>query len=118
MSVTGLGCDIVEIYRIKRSYDSSPSFGKRVYTENELKYCLNHAALYQHLAGRFAAKEAVGKAIGCSLSWQDVEITNNEQGKPCVILHGKAKKIAGNKKMHLTISHSETCAMAVAIMED
>ena len=118
MALAGLGCDIIEIDRIKRSCESSHRFLDKVFTCQELEYCTSQKLRYQHLAGRFAAKEAVGKAIGCSLNWLDVEITRSESGKPSVTLHGKAKEIAGHMKITISISHSRGNAMAVALLED
>ena len=118
MAISGLGCDIIEIERLKKSYQSTPRFAEKIYTPRELDYCCSHKAKFQHLAGRFAAKEAIGKAIGCPLTWLEVEIINNELGKPSVVLHGEAKEIAGNRKITITISHAQDYAMAVAVMED
>lgn len=118
MALAGLGCDIIEIERVRHSFETSPRFAAKIYTPNELEYCCSHKAKFQHLAGRFAAKEAVGKAIGCSLSWLEVEIVNHGSGKPSVELHGSAKDIVGDRRISVTISHTHNYAMAVAVMED
>lgn len=118
MSLAGLGCDVIEIERVRNSFESSPRFAARIFTVRELEYCCSRKAKYQHLAGRFAAKEAIGKAIGCPLSWLDVEIINNELGKPSVVLYGNAKEIAGHYKISISISHSQDYAMAIAVMEE
>ena len=91
------GTDIIEISRIKEDIEKiGESFINRIYTENEIKYCESKKnQKYQHYAVRFAAKEAVFKAISefldnkYSISWKDIEILNNSQGKPIVKLEGK-----------------------------
>lgn len=118
MPILGVGTDIIETKRIQETFDNQPGFAGRVFTEAELEYSLSKQSKYLHLAARFAAKEAVGKALGQSFSWQDVEIINNSLGKPEVVLHGKAKEVAGSAKVHLSISHTKEYASAVAVVED
>lgn len=118
MAVVGLGCDIIEIDRIRESCQSSPRFLEKIFTPREQEYCNSHSSKYQHYAGRFAAKEAIGKAIGVPLSWRDVEIISNAQGKPEVNLYGEAREIAGQYRITVSISHSRHNAVAVAVMED
>ena len=77
------GTDIIEISRIKKAIDSLQSFKTRIFTKNEIEYCESkNASKYEHYAARFAAKEAIYKALNKELSWTDVEIINNEKGKP------------------------------------
>lgn len=116
MMIVGLGTDIVEIERLADVYQRNPRFASRIFTQRELSYCLRRQNCYPHLAARFAAKEAVAKAFGRSLSWQDVEIENNGDGKPEVRLHGDAKEFASGKQVMLTMSHSRVHATAVAIV--
>ncbi|RPI73348.1 MAG: holo-[acyl-carrier-protein] synthase, partial [Ignavibacteriales bacterium] len=83
--VIGIGIDIIEIDRIKKSLnDYGEQFLKKVYTPGEIEYCLGKKDKYQHLAARFAAKEAIYKAISSNwnseLSWQDMEIINAPNG--------------------------------------
>ena len=119
MVVVGLGTDIIEIDRIAEVFRRNPRFGPRIFTSKELGYCLGHQNCFPHLAARFAAKEAVAKALGRPFSWQDVEISNNSNGKPEVYLHGQAKEFAVRKKIIMTMSHSHAYATAVAlVMED
>lgn len=117
MPIAGIGTDIIEIDRIQKVCEREEGFLRRVYTEGELKYSLGKENKYLHLAGRFAVKEAVGKALGQSFSWQDVEVINGPNGKPSVTLHGKAKGAAGGAKVHISLSHTENYATAVAIVE-
>lgn len=119
MIVVGLGTDIVEIERLADVYERNPRFGPRVFSSKELEYCHRHRNCYAHLAARFAAKEAVAKALGRSFSWQDVEIENHRGGRPEVRLHGEAKRIAKGRRIMLTMSHSHSYATAVAmVLED
>lgn len=118
MPILGIGTDIIEVERIRESIQRNSRFVDRVFTTAEIDYANGRQARYLHLAGRFAAKEAVAKAIGESLSWHDVEIANSPNGRPFVILHGKAKAAVGECVMHITISHTKNYAIATAIMED
>ncbi len=113
--VVGTGVDITEVRRIRQAIEKwGKDFSKRVFTPTELKNAKNKTSFYQHLAGRFAAKEAIFKAAGDSrLSWQDIQIYNNRQGKPvCMFLNGKGKNI----EVHISISHVKTYAVASAVI--
>lgn len=113
--IIGTGVDITEVRRLRVAIEKwGDEFLGRVFTPEELENAKSRGSLYQHLAGRFAAKEAVFKALGdARLSWKDVQILNDEQGKPCcVILNGKNKKI----DVHVSISHVKNYAVANAII--
>ncbi|MDD4980589.1 MAG: holo-ACP synthase [Candidatus Omnitrophica bacterium] len=113
--IIGTGVDITEVSRLRQAVEKwGEEFLSRVFTKEELKNAKTRGSLYQHLAGRFAAKEAVFKALGnAKLNWQDVEILNDKQGKPsCMILNGKGKKI----EAHISISHVKNYAVANAII--
>lgn len=118
MPILGIGTDIIEVNRIREVFERQPSFANRIFTQAELEYSLPKESKYLHLAARFAAKEAVAKALGRSFSWQDVEIVNNAEGKPIVNLYGDAKKVAGKASIHVSISHTKHHASAVAIVEE
>lgn len=118
MPILGVGTDIVETARIREVMEREEAFARRVFTQAELDYSLPKQSKYLHLAARFAAKEAVAKALGRSFSWQDVEVVNNALGKPDVKLHGEAKGAAGNARVHLSVSHTKNYASAVAIVEE
>ena len=116
-----MGIDVIEVERVKSAIEKhGERFLRRIFTEREIEYCSGRKKPHQSFAGRFAAKEAVMKAIGTGLSsgirWKDIEILNDERGRPYVILHGRAKEMAGNLKIDISISHSDTCAAAVCIM--
>jgi holo-[acyl-carrier protein] synthase len=113
--ILGTGLDITEVRRLRQAVEKwGETFLKRVFTEKELENAKTRGSFYQHLAGRFAAKEAVFKALGdAQLNWQDVQILNDAQGKPnCAILNGKAK----NKAVYISISHVKNYATASAII--
>jgi|YNPMSStandDraft_1061717.scaffolds.fasta_scaffold08321_1 holo-[acyl-carrier protein] synthase len=119
--IVGIGIDIIEIERIKNSVDNLGDFFlKKILTENEIKYCLSKPNKYQHIAARFAAKEAIYKACSSlyKLSWQDMEIFNDNDGKPNVILRNKAKDFfEGKYSILASITHSREYAACVAILE-
>ncbi len=118
-----VGTDIIEISRVKAAALRHPAIWERILTPQEKSYCQARSNSYQCLAGRFAAKEAVLKALGLGLrgvSWQDMEILPDEQGQPQVRIYGKLMKRTqelGIRKINLSISHSRNYAMAVAIGE-
>lgn len=125
--IFGIGIDIIEVARIQKQIDSeSNSFLKKIFTDKEIEYCeskIKNKA--QNFAARFAAKEAFFKALGTGwrdgLSWKDVEIENDELGKPNILLSGKSKKnIQENdiSKIHISLSHIREIAVAVVILEN
>jgi holo-[acyl-carrier protein] synthase len=119
----GLGVDIIEIGRIKQAVEQSgKSFLDRIFTPNELAYCNGKHNRYQHLAARFAAKEAVGKAlstgVGGEFGWKDIEVLNDELGKPHIALHGALQDRLGHSAILLSISHSGDHVVAVAAIEE
>jgi holo-[acyl-carrier protein] synthase len=125
MEIIGNGVDITEVRRIKSAVDKyGKNFLDRIFTAKELKRANEHNSFYQHLAGRFAAKEAVFKAFGrAKLSFKDVEVINNSEGKPyCSLLtHSKNKPgpcVQGRGKfnIHISISHIKNYAVASAII--
>lgn len=114
-----VGTDIIEVERIKESIESlGEKFLNRVYTKNEIEYCENTNSMkFQHYAARFAAKEAVFKAISkllnnkFDISWKDIEIINDENGRPYVELYCIEKqKIAD---IDISLSHIKDYAIAM-----
>lgn len=120
--VIGIGIDIIEIDRIKQSVDSyGEKYLNKIYTKGELGYCLSKPNKYQHLAARFAAKEAVYKAIssisGSTVRWKNIEIFNEPNGTPVVKLYGAVKDIlTDGKELKISISHSREYVACVAIV--
>lgn len=117
MPILGVGTDIVEIERIREMVERGAGFAERVFTPIELDYSLPKVTRYEHLAARFAAKEAVAKALGQSFSWQDVEMVNDPVGKPLINLYGRAKEVAGDAAVHVSVSHTKHHAVAFAVVE-
>lgn len=115
MKITGIGTDIIEVGRIKHAMTRHRAFIARVFTPAEQEYCLSYANPAERFAGRFAAKEAVAKSLGISLSWQDVEILPADSGNPIVELHGKAADMAHGRSIIVSISHCRSYAVAYAI---
>jgi holo-[acyl-carrier protein] synthase len=124
MPIVGHGIDIIETARIKRSVEEhAERFLDRVYTPAEQQYCArNRKRYFEHLAGRFAAKEAVLKVLGTGwrggIAWTDIEILPEPSGQPRVRLTGECLRIArelGIARWHVSISHIETHATASAI---
>ena len=109
------GVDIVEIERIKKVIRRNPRFLKRVFTAEEVRYCSERKAAWQHYAVRFAAKEAVWKALDeRKLSHRDIGIKHAENGKPQVVLPKKFSRLAS--KISVSLSHSDHYAVAVAVV--
>lgn len=123
--ILGTGIDIIEVERIAASYEKfGERFLNRILVKGEVQYCLSHTRPGPFLAARFAAKEAVSKAfgtgIGAQLSWQDIEVKRKESGEPYVVMHGNGVELMkqrGARIVHLTISHTEKHATAMAILE-
>lgn len=121
--ILGVGVDIIEIIRIKEAIERNPKFIERIFTEKEIKYFEQINYRYESIAGRFAAKEAIVKALGTgfrNMKIKDIEVTNNEIGKPLVKLMGGALEIVKehkNVKIHLSISHNRDNAIAYSLIE-
>lgn len=118
------GTDIVEIERIKKAMSKNGVFTDRIFTSSEKAYCISRkAGQFQSFAARFAAKESVSKAFGTGMGESaqplEIEITNDEMGKPSVRLSGKAletfEKLNG-KSIEISLSHSHDYAVAFAVI--
>lgn len=115
MEIIGTGVDITEVNRLKKAVEKwGQSFLDRIFTKKELENAKTRGSLYLHLAGRFAAKEAVFKALGnMKLTLPEVQILNDKTGKPfCEVLNNKA----GDFRIHVSISHVKNYAVANAII--
>jgi holo-[acyl-carrier protein] synthase len=123
MEIIGIGTDIIECLRIGRMIEQyGELFLTRVYTEREIRYCQGRKHATEHFAGRWAAKEAVLKCLGTGwrrgLSWTDIEIRNDPQGRPQVLMCGASKDQAQSLRISdilITISHCRAYATAYAI---
>jgi holo-[acyl-carrier protein] synthase len=124
--IVGLGVDISEVDRIREAIARhGERFLSRVFTPAEIAYCNRHRDSAERFAGRFAAKEAVMKALGTGwtsgVRWVDIEVVRMPTGRPTVALHGVARGIAerlGLRHASLSITHSGNTALAQVIFED
>lgn len=121
---SAIGIDIVEIKRLERTSKKwGKAFLRKVYTERELGYSMNKRFPYQHLAARFAAKEAIFKALGevekDFVGWKNIEILNDPNGKPMVRWHGQAERTRKKRRIQgavVSLSHSDHYAVASAML--
>ncbi|NGX34940.1 MAG: Holo-[acyl-carrier-protein] synthase [Candidatus Anoxychlamydiales bacterium] len=121
-SIKGIGTDIVEVERLRSVIKrKGEAFLEKIFTENERKYCLKFKDSTIHLAARFAAKEAIAKALGTGfgkdLSFLDIEITNDEKGKPICILSKEIKKKFSNPEIFISITHTNAVTIAFVIYQ-
>jgi holo-[acyl-carrier protein] synthase len=123
MNIHGIGTDIIECLRIAQMIERhGEHFINRVYTDHEIQYCSARKSATQHYAGRWAAKEAILKAIGTGwirgISWRDVEVHNLPGGQPVVKLRGGAREAVeqrGITDVLISISHCRSHATAYAL---
>ena len=114
-----VGVDIIEVTRIQRSIDRHGGrFLDRIFTAQEQAYCVGRV---ERLAARFAVKEAVGKALGTGIgdiSWKDIEVVNDERGRPELVLHNSAALLAEElalRQWSISMSHSDAYAVGLAV---
>lgn len=117
----GLGTDIIEIDRIRHAIEQhGDQFLNKLFTVEEIAYCLNYRDPAPRFAGRFAAKEAIVKALGSGITarigWQDINIFNNSEGQPLVQLSQRLHKAFGPIAILLSISHCRSFATATALV--
>lgn len=120
--ILGIGIDLVDVDRIERILrDWGQKFASRIFTENEINFCNQRVAAAECYAARFAAKEALAKALGhgwCEhFRWTDVEVTNDRSGKPSFVIHGKTRRLLNNKRVVLSLSHTKSQAVAMVLIE-
>ena len=122
--IIGVGCDIIEVERLKKSVDKE-SFRETIFAPAEIVYCEEKGAHnLESYAARFAGKEAVAKALGTGFRQgvlQEITITNDDLGQPSVLLSGYFKTLAaekGVKKIHISLSHCKEYAVAQVVLED
>ena len=128
MPIVGTGIDVAEIARVRAALDeprTGERFKTRVFTAGEQAYCESRGAgRYESYAARFAAKEATMKALGvgwgAQMSWLDVEVLREPDGRPTVQLHGKGAATAaaaGVARVHLALTHTRDVAVAQVVLE-
>jgi holo-[acyl-carrier protein] synthase len=123
MEILGIGTDIIECPRIGKMIENHGElFLRRVYTQREIRYCQARKHAIEHFAGRWAAKEAILKAIGTGrsqgIAWTNIEVRNDQDGRPRVLVCGAAKETARNRGIGdilISISHCRTYATAYAM---
>ncbi len=122
--IAGLGIDIVDVERIAEKLNKGAGFRDLVFSANEIAYCENKPNKFEHYAARFAAKEAFFKALGTGwlngTAFNEVEIFNNELGKPGVVLLGETNitiSAMGITNIMVSLTHIKTAASAVVIIE-
>jgi holo-[acyl-carrier protein] synthase len=119
--IHSLGIDIIEIDRIREAMRRQPRMAFRLFTTRERAYCEERGDPSAHFAARFAAKEAMAKAIGRSLRWQEVEIVNDAAGRPTISLRGEAAshaRVAEGARVLVSLSHSRDYAVACVALLD
>ncbi|GIM28280.1 holo-[acyl-carrier-protein] synthase [Clostridium polyendosporum] len=121
--ILGVGVDIIEIERIEKAVVRTKSFISRAFTEEEVKLFIEKGMRSEVIAGNFAAKEAISKALGTGVrgfEFRDIEILRDKLGKPIARFRGRARIIAelrGVKNIHISISHNRKDAIAYAVLE-
>jgi len=120
--IKGIGTDIIEIHRIEKAMLKRDNFIKRIFTDKEQMMFQSRNNKIETIAGNFAAKEAVSKALGTGIifDWKDIEVLRDDLGKPIVLLYGKAKEIFNDKEcsnLQLSIAHNKSNAIANCLIE-
>lgn len=124
--IVGTGIDIAEVQRIRQALERfGERFLRRVFTDDEMRYCDSKANRAERYAARFAAKEAAMKALGTGwnhgIRWRDVEVRRQPGGRPTILFHGKAAEFAarlGAAHVALSLSHTAEQAIAQVILEN
>jgi holo-[acyl-carrier protein] synthase len=122
--IYGIGTDILEVERMANMVSRGRPCLETIFTDKEIEHCETKARKSEHYAARYAAKEAILKALGTGwrdgLAFSDIEILNDELGKPQVFLHGKVKEFFDQqqiKQVSVSLSHTKDNALATAILE-
>ncbi len=121
--VKGIGVDIIEITRIRRGIERGGDlFLEKVFTPREIAYCKARQNAYQHYAARFAAKEAVSKALSTGWAgefrWKDVEVMNDPSGQPRIAFSGKLRETLDGASVFVSLSHSDSHVVAMVVIEE
>ena len=117
----GIGTDLVELGRFRRAMERTPGIVERLFTSDERAYAERRGDPTERYAARFAAKEAVLKAMSAGIgecAFREIEVVRAESGAPSVLLHGKAAALAtdrGVREWHLTMTHTASLAQAIAV---
>jgi holo-[acyl-carrier protein] synthase len=122
--IAGIGIDMIEVERVAEKIGKEEGFRELVFTPKEIIYCEAKTNKYEHYAARFAAKEAFFKAIGSGwtdgTAFNEIEISNNKNGKPALVLLGETAKLIATKQIgniSVSLSHLKTIASSIVIIE-
>ena len=120
--IEGIGVDVVDTHRMKSVLEKQGAvFVDKVFTKKEIAYCRSRKTPHEHFAARFAAKEAVSKAMQTGWSgkfrWKDVEVVNEPSGAPRIFLDGEVSKALKHHALHISLSHSENTVVAFVVIE-
>jgi holo-[acyl-carrier protein] synthase len=113
--ILGIGVDMIEVVRVQKAIERNPRFVDKVFSPVEIAYCEGKKNRFQHLAGRFAAKEAFIKALGHGVPWTSVEIVNLRSGRPTLSV--RDGKDYGFARAHISLTHLAAHAIAVVVLE-
>jgi len=123
--IFGIGTDIIEVKRMDKLVSRGRQYLETIFSENEINYCETKAKRSEHYAARYAAKESILKALGTGwrggLAYSDIEIINEESGKPQVFVRGEVKRYFDQHQIRQTsisMSHSKEIAIAFVILEN
>ncbi len=123
--IVGVGNDVLEVSRMRRELARGHGFRDEVFTASEIAYCESRRYPARHFAARFAAKEALLKALRTGAdhrwsTWREVEVAHGARGEPELVLHGHVKRLAGRrrvKRVMVSLSHTASVAMASVVLE-
>lgn len=115
--IYGIGTDILEIERMRSFLERGQRFVDRLFTRREQELASGKGDAAVFFAGRFAAKEAIAKALGPPLGWHEVEVLADSSGRPVAVLHGRAARAGEGARVLVSISHSRSHAVATAVVE-
>lgn len=122
--VFGIGMDCIEVARIEARVSEDSTFAGKIFTPREREYCAGRHHPAQHYAARFAAKEALFKALGTGwsggMAFHEVEVLNDDNGRPCLVLSGAVRAFAAHHaiaRMHVSLTHVRELACAVVVLE-
>ena len=113
--ILGIGVDMIEVARVQKAIERNPRFVDKVFSPTEIAYCEAKKNRFQHLAARFAAKEAFIKALGRGVPWASVEVVNLPSGRPTLSV--RDGKDYGFSRTHVSLTHLAAQAVAVVILE-
>ena len=120
--IQGIGVDVVDVQRIKGVLEKQGKvFMNKIFSDMEVTYCKTHQKSYIHFAARFAAKEAVAKAMRTGWSgafhWRDIEVVNDQSGAPHILLSRDVAKALEQYTVHLSLSHTDNTVVAFVVLE-